>query len=64
MEKDRDIKDIPIKKPNGIIRCKACGYARLRTGYKDRLVCTYWNNTTGKNEFCSRGYTGVKQWII
>lgn len=54
IESNRKIKDIP-RKPNGVVRCKDCSKARLRTGYTDRYVCLRWNNTTGKNEFCSYG---------
>lgn len=52
---NRKIKDIPIKKPTGIVRCKDCVWGRLRTDYTDRYVCEWWKNSTGKNEFCSYG---------
>ncbi|NFH40794.1 hypothetical protein [Clostridium sporogenes] len=51
---ERELKDIP-KKPNRIVRCKNCVFVRLRTGSNNQYVCTWWNNSTGKNEFCSYG---------
>lgn len=51
---NRLISEIP-RKPSGIVRCKECRFVRFRTEYNDRYVCTHWNNTTGKNEFCSYG---------
>lgn len=52
---ERAIINIP-NKPKDITRCKDCKWAKLREGYSDRLVCRRWNNTTGKDEFCSYGY--------
>lgn len=57
-DENREIKDIPARKPTGVTRCKNCMFVRLRTGYTDRYVCVRWNNTVGKNEFCSRGVKG------